>query len=222
MRRLIVATNFTNNNISSINIGNINYNLKSVPFHATEAEWLLINYVPKQGEIIIYDKDETYDYTRFKTGDGLTQANQLPFSLTSLSEVEVFVNNQINSAGHLKRVVLKADQELPSIEEAQIDTIYMKLAYNSRLAPDIYDEYMIINGAWEIIGNTKVDLSDYATIEYIENKGYLTSDQYQGTVVEVQAGEGLKITGNKNTNPKVDIDEETIFIFDCGSSTELV
>lgn len=67
-----MATNFTNNNISSINIGNVNYNLKSIPFHATEAEWLSFNYVPKQGEIIIYDTDETYNYFRFKTGDGLT------------------------------------------------------------------------------------------------------------------------------------------------------
>ena len=67
-----MATNFTNNNISSINIGNVNYNLKSVPFHATEAEWLSFNYVPKQAEIIVYDADETHNYLRFKTGDGIT------------------------------------------------------------------------------------------------------------------------------------------------------
>jgi hypothetical protein len=50
----------------------------------------------------------------------------------------------------------------------------MKLAYNSSLVPDVYDEYMLINGAWEIIGTTKVDLTGYATIEYVDNKGFLT------------------------------------------------
>ena len=67
-----MATNFVNKNISSIDIGNVKYNLKSVPFHATEAEWLSISYIPKQGEIIVYDKDNNYNYLRFKTGDGIS------------------------------------------------------------------------------------------------------------------------------------------------------
>lgn len=96
----------------------------------------------------------------------------------------------------------------------------MKRAYESRLAPDIYEEYMVINGSWEIIGNTKVDLSGYATIEFVEGKNYLTEDQYKGTVTEIGAGLGLKVTGDKNTNPVVEIDEDVIFIFDCGTSTE--
>ena len=94
----------------------------------------------------------------------------------------------------------------------------MKRAYESRLAPDIYEEYMVINGAWEIIGNTKVDLSDYATIEYIENKNYLTEEKYKGTVTEVNVGTGLKVT-NSTTNPTIDIDENVVFILDCGTST---
>ena len=67
-----MATNFVNKNISSINIGNVKYNLKSVPFHATEAEWLSISYIPKQGETIVYDVDSAHSYLRFKTGDGIT------------------------------------------------------------------------------------------------------------------------------------------------------
>lgn len=67
-----MATNFVNKNISSIDIGNVKYNLKSVPFHATEAEWLSISYIPKQGETIVYDVDSAHGYLRFKTGDGIT------------------------------------------------------------------------------------------------------------------------------------------------------
>ena len=74
-----MATNFTNDNISAIELQNVKYNLKSVPFHATEAEWLTLNYIPKQAEMIIYDPDETHEYPRIKMGDGVTDVILLPF-----------------------------------------------------------------------------------------------------------------------------------------------
>lgn len=74
-----MATNFTTNNISTIKFGNTNYNIKSVPFHATEAEWLLADYIPKESEIIVYDIDETYATPRIKIGDGRTLVKNLPF-----------------------------------------------------------------------------------------------------------------------------------------------
>ena len=40
-----------------------------------------------------------------------------------------------------------------------------------------------------------------------------------GTVTSVSAGVGLKVTGTASVSPKVEIDEGTTFIFDCGSST---
>lgn len=40
-----------------------------------------------------------------------------------------------------------------------------------------------------------------------------------GTVTSVSAGVGLKVTGTASVTPKVEIDEGTTFIFDCGSST---
>ena len=40
-----------------------------------------------------------------------------------------------------------------------------------------------------------------------------------GTVTNVTAGAGLKITGTATVTPNVEIDEATTFIFDCGSST---
>lgn len=40
-----------------------------------------------------------------------------------------------------------------------------------------------------------------------------------GTVTSVSAGAGLKITGTAGVTPKVEIDEATVFVFDCGSAT---
>ena len=49
--------------------------------HDTEANWkLAVNFIPKQGEIIVYDVDENYSYSRFKIGDGILNVNDLPFS----------------------------------------------------------------------------------------------------------------------------------------------
>lgn len=58
-------------------------NLKAriVHKHDTEANWLLAtNFTPKQGEIIVYDIDDTHSYERFKIGDGVQNVNDLPFA----------------------------------------------------------------------------------------------------------------------------------------------
>ena len=48
--------------------------------HDTEAHWILAkNFIPKQAEIIVYDRDDTYNYERFKIGDGITVVSALPF-----------------------------------------------------------------------------------------------------------------------------------------------
>ena len=46
----------------------------------TEAHWLLAtNFVPLQGEVIIYSADDTHPFSRLKVGDGTTTVNNLPF-----------------------------------------------------------------------------------------------------------------------------------------------
>lgn len=58
--------------------------------HDTEENWnKATNFIPKQGELIIYDKDATYDYERFKIGDGETNVNSLPFVTDNLELITV-------------------------------------------------------------------------------------------------------------------------------------
>ena len=45
-------------------------------------------FIPKQGEIIVYDRDEQYSYERMKVGDGITSISELPF-VTRLSQLEL-------------------------------------------------------------------------------------------------------------------------------------
>lgn len=70
-----------------------------------------------------------------------------------------------NSAGGLSKKIV---EELPTTDIDE-STIYLI----RKITPgenDVYNEYMYIEGKWELIGNTAVDLSDYYTQEQINTK----------------------------------------------------
>ena len=48
--------------------------------HDSETNWnRATNFVPKQGELIVYDTDTNHSYARVKIGDGTTNVSSLPF-----------------------------------------------------------------------------------------------------------------------------------------------
>lgn len=52
-----------------------------------EENWLkATNFIPKNGEIIIYTTDATHSYQRVKVGDGIKKVNELPFINEAISE----------------------------------------------------------------------------------------------------------------------------------------
>ena len=58
--------------------------------HDTEENWKkATNFIPKQGELIVYDIDSTYTYERIKMGDGKTLVSNLPFVLNSITDTEI-------------------------------------------------------------------------------------------------------------------------------------
>lgn len=74
----------------------------------------------------------------------------------------------IAAAPHLKRAIV---EELPAVGSADANTIYMVPADGSISDPgeetSHYNEYMLINGAFELIGTSQVDLSGYATETFV-------------------------------------------------------
>ena len=63
--------------------------------HETEENWKkAVNFIPKQGEIIVYDIDENYAYERFKIGDGNSKVNDLPF-IADKTQVATDIANAI-------------------------------------------------------------------------------------------------------------------------------
>ena len=74
------------------------------------------------------------------------------------------VDNLIDVIGGGKFEVVES---LPA-EDINLKAIYLVAKATSETS-NVYDEYVYINGAWEKIGDTQIDLSDYVTTEILEN-----------------------------------------------------
>ena len=77
------------------------------------------------------------------------------------TETDSAIATAIAAVDHLSREIVKT---LP--ENASEKVIYM-VRREGGTGQDVYNEYMYINGAWEIIGDTSVDLTGYAKTEDI-------------------------------------------------------
>ena len=101
-----------------------------------------------------------------ETQDGVLtgEIGTLKTSLSNVytkTETDSAIAKAIAAVDHLSREIVEA---LP--ETASENVIYMVLRGDGT-GQDVYNEYMYINGAWEIIGDTSVDLTGYAKTEDI-------------------------------------------------------
>lgn len=124
---------------------------------------------------------------------------------------KTYVGEQISNADHLKREIVT---EIPKPEAADKNTIYM-LKIESVTGNDKYREYLLIDGTVQCVGDTSVDLTDYAKTtdvdkklnnkadkteiptvptnvsEFTNDAGYLTEHQDISNLVVKEEGKGL-------------------------------
>lgn len=81
-------------------------------------------------------------------GEAITQliVTEPPVNDTDVPNKK-YVDDAIAAAGHLKREVVA---NLPSAENADPNTLYMVPAQSG----DHYEEYIVINGEWDMVGST--------------------------------------------------------------------
>lgn len=93
------------------------------------------------------------------------------------------VNNLISA---IKNVRFEIVSELPT--NAETNVIYLLKV--SEQEKNYYDEYIFINGAWELIGNTKIDMSGYATEVWVNTaiKDFLTEQQVNFLITSALSG----------------------------------
>ena len=80
------------------------------------------------------------------------------------TQTDSAIATAVANAGHLKREIVAA---LPDAGEADEHTIYM-VGTGEGSEHTVYEEYMLINGGFEKIGSSEVDLSNYATKAYAD------------------------------------------------------
>ena len=115
-------------------------------------------------EIELSDINETIETLT----EEVTNIQELVDVLNADVNVEGSVDYKIAQAlvdiDHLKRKVVT---ELPQ-ENVDANTIYMVSVREN--GEDLYNEYMFIDGQWEMLGNTAVDLSNYYTKDEVYTK----------------------------------------------------
>jgi len=86
----------------------------------TEAHWnLAVNFVPKEGEVIIYSADDTHPFSRLKVGDGKTNVVSLPFISAAYADNSATTNNYtVNSNVPSNAVFTDTVVELIDITES--------------------------------------------------------------------------------------------------------
>lgn len=80
------------------------------------------------------------------------------------SQTDSKIAAAIAATPHLKRSIV---EDLPEVDAADQNTIYM-VGTGAGSKDSAYEEYMVINGAFEKIGSSKVDLTNYAEKTYVD------------------------------------------------------
>lgn len=86
--------------------------------HDTEANWKTAGnaanpFIPKKGEVIIYDPDGTHTYSRQKVGDDIKNINELPFLGATVGTAD--------SSESLSKIQYTAESAIPTTPEQSVE-----------------------------------------------------------------------------------------------------
>ena len=161
------------NEISNVNstlsteISTVNTNL------TTKITQIETTTIPNAIKAAIVDNLDTEDSNKALSA---TQGKVLKTMISNLANLRIEVVN-----------------ELPSTGETNVIYLVKKAGTN----PDIHDEYVYVEGNWEKIGNTEVDLSNYYTKDQVYTKSETYSQEEVGTLI-------TEIEGKIPTIPNVE------------------
>ena len=161
------------NEISNVNstlsteISTVNTNL------TTKITQIETTTIPNTIKATIVDNLDTEDSNKALSA---TQGKVLKTMISNLANLRIEVVN-----------------ELPSTGETNVIYLVKKAGTN----PDVHDEYVYVEGNWEKIGNTEVDLSNYYTKDQVYTKSETYSQEEVGTLI-------TEIEGKIPTIPNVE------------------
>lgn len=102
---------------------NNSLNTRIIHTHDTQENWnSCTSFIPKAGELIVYDIDGIFDYERFKIGDGINSVTDLPFTTDIVVKAlfGVDVNNTISlDAGRITQYTNSENSSQDTPEETE-------------------------------------------------------------------------------------------------------
>ena len=104
-----------------------------------------------------------------KADKGTTLAEYGITDAYTQTQTDSKIDEKIAASQHLTKVVLGDEEDLPEPTEAVDNAIYMK-KIDGGSGNQYYEEFIVINDKWEKIGDTSVDLSNYATQSWVTSQ----------------------------------------------------
>ena len=166
--------------------------------HDTEANWnKATNFIPKKGEVIIYDPDGTHTYSRQKVGDGIKNINTLPFLGATVGTTD--------SSESLFKIQYTAESAISETPEQGVEYAITELIGYGDLDANLQEHidhsatvstYSFTESSWTATDNEQYGQFRYiisnisgtanAFISVYDSNGYLQQDihikHYSGTV----------------------------------------
>lgn len=108
------------------------------------------------------------DIATLKTGKADKATTLAGYGITDAytkTQTDSAISTAVANADHLKREIVSV---LPEVEEADEHTIYM-VGTGAGSEDSVYEEYMLINGGFEKVGSSEVDLTNYALKSYVDS-----------------------------------------------------
>lgn len=190
---LLLANGNTINTTSFQNAGN----------YTTKVKVGNTSYEPSSGVISL----PAYPTVPTKLSQLTNDSNFITNTVNNLNNyyTKTETNNLINNISTFNALIVS---DLPS-SNISTTTIYLVSKSDSE-TDDYYDEYMYINNAWEMIGNTKIDLSNYYKKSETFNKTEINS------LIETL---GNELDGKANTNQISNLNERVYLVIGNTSGT---
>ena len=201
--------------------------------HDIEENWLkAINFVPKEGEIVIYDSDSNNPTPRFKIGDGVAVIGSLPFVA---AQADWNITDESDS-GYIKNKP-NYDKIVTDLEELSTNVAYINKENNENIEnPDIAASSVIIDLALsrtsanpvqnatitaelDTIKDAKADWNqnDETAIDYIKNRPFYIKSSTENILLDGT----FEFTNSRysQTNSTIDfeVNKEYTVIFDGAS-----
>lgn len=142
------------------------FNTRIIHKHDTAENWeKATGFIPKIGELIVYDPDENFGYARTKMGDGVTKVNDLPFVNVQAD----WDQNDENAADYVKNRTHYTEIVNETIYETLEFTATSESTLNRTLIAG--DTEQVLNNIGSI-SKIKIDGNDYDAVATFDRGWY--------------------------------------------------